>query len=62
MVKYGWQRNYMLQDLTGLEILISKKASKTKNWFASNRKQVCQKSGVSIPSLKSAKNNKFHLL
>jgi len=32
-VKYGQQRNRILQDLTGLEIKISMKASKTKNWF-----------------------------
>jgi len=32
-VKYGWQRNHVLQDLTGLEISIYMKASKTKNWF-----------------------------
>ena len=28
MVKYGWQRNHISQDLTMLEILISIKASK----------------------------------
>jgi len=33
IVKYGWQRNHILQDLTGLEIKISMKASKTQNWF-----------------------------
>jgi len=31
MVKYGRQRNHILQDLTGLEIWISMKGSKTKN-------------------------------
>jgi len=30
-VKYGWQRNHILQDFTGLEIIISMKASKAKN-------------------------------
>jgi len=33
MVKYGRQRNYILQDLTGLEIEISIKASITENRF-----------------------------
>jgi len=33
MVKYGWQRNHILQDLTGLEIQNSMKTSKTKNRF-----------------------------
>jgi len=32
-VKYNWQRNHIFQDLTGLEIEISMKASKTENWF-----------------------------
>ena len=31
IVKYGRQRNPMLQDLTGLEILISMKSSETEN-------------------------------
>jgi len=33
-VKYGCQRNHILQDLTGLEIRISMKTSKTENRFA----------------------------
>jgi len=33
MVKYGRQRNHILEDLTGLEIQISMKASKTENRF-----------------------------
>jgi len=33
MVKYCRQRNHILQDLTGLKIYISVKASKTKNRF-----------------------------
>ena len=32
-VKYGWQRNHILQDLTGPEIQISMKASETENRF-----------------------------
>jgi len=32
-VKYGYQRNHILQDLTGLEIKISMKASKMENRF-----------------------------
>ena len=31
MIKYGQQRNHILQDLTGLEIQISVKASKSEN-------------------------------
>jgi len=38
--KYGWQRNDILQDLTGHEILISMKASKTKNWFQTGFQQL----------------------
>ena len=34
-VKYGHQRNHILQDLTGLEIKISMKARKTENRFVS---------------------------
>jgi len=30
-VKYGWQRNHILQDSTGLEIKISMTVSKTEN-------------------------------
>ena len=32
-LKYGRQRNHILEDLTGLEILISMKTSETKKWF-----------------------------
>jgi len=32
-VKYGCQRNRILQDLTGFEIDISMKSSETENWF-----------------------------
>jgi len=32
-VKFDRQRNYIVQDLTGLEIEISMKASKAKNQF-----------------------------
>jgi len=38
-IKYGQQRNHILQDLTGLEIKISMKASKTKNWFQTGFQQ-----------------------
>jgi len=34
LVKHGHQRNHILQDLIGLEILISMKASITENQFA----------------------------
>jgi len=44
-VKYGLQRNHILQDLTGLEIEISMNSSETENRFA-------QKAGINIPSLK----------
>ena len=40
MVKYGHQRNHILQDLTGIETKISTKASKIENRF---RKPVCHK-------------------
>ena len=43
-VKYGQQRNHLLQDLTGLEAYISMKASKTKNWFETGFQQ--PKSGL----------------
>jgi len=39
MVKYGQQRNHVLQDLTGLEISISMKASKTENQFETGFQQ-----------------------
>jgi len=38
-VKYGRQRNHILQDLNGLEIKISMKASKTENWFETGFQQ-----------------------
>ena len=38
-VKYGQQRNYILQDLTGLEILISMKTNKTENRFSTTEIQ-----------------------
>ena len=44
MTNYGRQRNRTLQDLTGLEILISMKASKTENWFKASFQQ--PKSGL----------------
>src|SRR6218665_1049233 len=43
-VKYGRQRNHILQDSTGLEISISMKASKTKNRFRTGFQQ--PKSGL----------------
>jgi len=50
MVKYGWQRNHILQDLTGLEIYISMKAIKTdfKPVF-NNQNLASKKSGINIP-------------
>jgi len=53
MVKYGWQRNHILQDLTGLEIQNSMKTSKTKNRFEpviKNRNPVSSKTGINIPT------------
>jgi len=53
--KYGWQRNCILQDFTGLEILISMKANKTKNRFQTgfnNQNPVCK-----IPSINLHKSN-----
>jgi len=46
-VKYGWQRNHILQDLTGPEILIYMKASKTKNRCETG----LQKSGINVHQL-----------
>ena len=43
---------YILQDLTGLEIKISMKASKTENGLKlvfNKEKPVCEKTGVNIP-------------
>jgi len=37
--KYGRQGNHILQDFTGLEILISMKASKTENRFQTGFQQ-----------------------
>ena len=39
MVKYGLQRYHILQDLIGLEIEISMKASKTENRFQTGFQQ-----------------------
>jgi len=39
-VKYGHQTNHILQDLTGLEIYISMKASKTENGFDTGFQQL----------------------
>jgi len=50
-VKYGRQR--ILKDLTGLETLISMKASKTKNRYPTGFQQPksgLQKNGINIPS------------
>jgi len=52
-VKYGWHRNHILQDLTGLEIWISMKASKTKSWFETGFQQLksgLQKKDINLPS------------
>jgi len=40
-VKHGRQRNNLLQDLTGLEILVSVKNTKTEKWF-NNWNPVCK--------------------
>ena len=48
--KYGWKRNHILQDLTGLEIQIS---SKTENQFETSFQQPkssSQKTGINIPN------------
>ena len=39
-VKYGQQRNHILQDLTGLETYISMKASKAENRFETSFQQL----------------------
>jgi len=39
-VKYGRQRNHMLQDLTGLKVKISMKASKAENRFETDFQQL----------------------
>jgi len=52
MVKYGQQGNHMLQDLIGLQISISAKASETENWFETSLKQSkfgLQKARINIP-------------
>jgi|SRR6218665_2609909 len=43
-LKYGPPKNQIVQELTGLEIQISMKASKTKNWFQTGFQQ--PKSGL----------------
>src|SRR6218665_354939 len=51
-VKYGHQRNHILQDLTRLKPYISMKARKTENHFETgfdNQKPVCRKTGINIP-------------
>ena|SRR6218665_996074 len=50
-VKYGWQRNHTLQDLTGLEIKISMKSSKIENGVETSFQQPnsgLQKTGINI--------------
>jgi len=42
-VKYGRQRNHILQDLTGLEPEISMKASQTKTRVSTTENQIAQK-------------------
>jgi len=42
-VKYGHQRNHILQYLTGLETLISMKGSKTENRFSTTESQLAKK-------------------
>jgi len=51
-VKYGQQRNHILQDLIGLEIKISMKASKTKNRFETGFNRFAKKLVLtSLPSI-----------
>jgi len=62
MVKYGHQRNYILQDLTGFEIEISMKASKTPNRFKTGFQQpktVFQTHGNNIPCFNTVKPKTF---
>src|SRR6218665_1849282 len=47
-IKHGQQRNHILQDLTGLEIQISMKASKTVNWFETTKMRFA-KTSINIP-------------
>jgi len=49
--KYGHQRYHILQNLTGLEIQISMKASKTENRFSTIENRFANKTGFNIPSL-----------
>jgi len=51
-VKYGQQRNHMLQDLAVLEILISPKFSINKDWFSTIELRFAKKAGINIPCLK----------
>ena len=53
MVKYGCQRNQILQDLTGLETEISMKAGKSENRFETSfqkPKTGVPKTGINISS------------
>ena len=49
-VKYGWNRNHILQDLTGLEIQIYMKASNNKTGLKPEPKSSLQKNGINIPT------------
>jgi len=56
-VKYGQQRNPVLQDLTGLEIKISMKVSKTKNRFQTGFQPA--KSGLQKKPVLRCKRNRY---
>src|SRR6218665_322247 len=49
-VKYGHQRNHILQDLTRLEIYISMKDSKIENRFETTENSFAIKTGINIPT------------
>src|SRR6218665_1908405 len=54
-IKYGHQRNHILQDLTGYEIKIYMKAGKTKTYFETGfrkpKTSLPKKTGINTPKL-----------
>ena len=56
MVKYGRQRNHILQDLTELEISISLKASKNENPFSTTKNRFAKETGIDIPNINQSQS------
>ena len=59
MVKQGRQRNHILQDLIGLEIQISMKASKTENQIEAGFQQL--KSGLQKNSVLTSHHLRIYI-